>query len=191
MRTHAQATRHHPEIRRRSVRRTTLATLAGAVALAAFAPPASAALPCEDDARETRRADRIHAEAMSLLPQSGEAARVAGLLERAAELRTPCDVAAIEELRLAGRAWHSVGRVDRARQSMRRAAELAVWTGHVVAAAHAYLDEAALAAEQGDVPAARQALENADRLSVSPLLTADQRAGIRARIGSGGTVAGR
>lgn len=166
---------------------TTTFTLA--LAASAGAAPIAADPGCEPDRGDAATADRLHAEAVSLLPQAGEAARTARLLERAAELRPPCDVTATQELTWAARAYHSLGRTEKARSTMLRAAERAVWTGDVVAAAHAYLDAAALAIELAERDAAVDAVARAEVLSSSPLLTEVQRRHILSRIDGGTTVA--
>ncbi len=157
------------------------------VASAAAAPPAPPG--CEPDWDDVATADRLHSEAVELLPQAGEAARTARLLERAAELRPACDVKATQELTWAARAYHSLGRTEKARVTMLRAAERAVWTGDVVAAANAYLDAAALAVELADKVAAVDAVARAEVLTSSPLLTDGQRQQILARIDGGTTMA--
>lgn len=160
-----------------------------AFAASAVAAPTAPDPGCEPDWDEVATADQLHAEAVALLPKAGEAARTARLLERAAELRPACDVTATKELTWAARAYHSLGRTEKARTTMLRAAERAVWTGDVVAAAHAYLDAAALAIELAERDAAVAAVGRAEVLSASPLLSDGQRRQILRRIEVGTTVA--
>jgi len=137
---------------------------------------------CPDRPTDVVRAEAMYAEAHDLLRRSDDLEHAARLLERSAVLRPRCDGRVFDSLRMAARLYQYAGDMDQARATMLRAAEHGVWTGNVLAAAHAFVDAASLAAEDGDPLAANVAADRADLLSSSPLLSPVQRMYIRGRI---------
>ena len=132
--------------------------------------------------RDAVRGEELRTEAYRALEEEADAKRAAELLDASIALRPPCDARLFDDLRLSARLHHAVGEAEKARLTMLRAAEHAVETGHVVGAAHAYLDAATIAVERGLQAEAADAVRRADLLSTSPLLGARDRELIAQRI---------
>lgn len=131
---------------------------------------------------EAARGEKLRVRAFEAMEERGDAKEAAELLEASIALRPACDVELFDDLRLAARLHHAAGKLEKARLAMLRAAEHGVATGHVIGAAHAYLDAATIALERGLPAAASDAVRRADLLSTSPLLDRRDRDLIAQRI---------
>ena len=78
--------------------------------------------------------------------------------------------------------YHRVGNLSEASRTMYQAAEVAIRTRKMLAAAHAYLDYAALLNQLGDVQAAVEAARKAGAISNLPALADWARSTIRDRM---------
>lgn len=171
----------------------------GAAAVAAFtvlaaAPAAASPSPIPactvEDAEasppahetEAARGEKLRVRAFEAMEERGDAKEAAELLEASIALRPACDVELFDDLRLAARLHHAAGKLEKARLAMLRAAEHGMATGHVIGAAHAYLDAATIALERELPAAASEAVRRADLLSTSPLLDRRDRDLIAQRI---------
>lgn len=159
---------------------------AGAAAPAAPVDPGPATLAdpesCPSEFGPLALAQAREAQAGDAMREGDDLERAAELLEEAGTLRSRCDLRGFEDLRLAARLFGHAGRIGKARDVMLRAAEAAVWTGNVLAAAHAYVDAAVLAARSDRKEVARDAVARARALSASPLLAPRQRVSILNRL---------
>lgn len=171
-----------------------IGTTAAAAALFLWAPavqamPATEAGICtaEEVKRGNAEATEVQREALRFM-KDGKAEKAADRLLRAVELRADCDELMFDDLRLAARLYHAAGEVERARATMLRAAEHAVWTGDPGRAAHTYVDAALLAAERGLRAEADDAAGRAEMLARSPLLSTRERVAIVGRIQRGDSV---
>lgn len=151
-----------------------------------------AALDCRA-AEEVVRAERargLREEAMRLMEARSEWGRAAFRFERAAQASPACDRAAVYAWRMAARLYHHAAKPEASRLAFLGAAARARAVGDLVAAAHALLDAAVIAVDQGDQPAARRAVLAADTLSRSPGIPVEGRQSIRMRIVDLRTTAG-
>lgn len=107
---------------------------------------------------------------------------VARLLEESGDLGPPCAQRTVQSLLLAARLSHAVGELATSRRLLQRVARHAVARGDVGTAAHARLDAAHVALERGEVDGARDSVDRARMLALSPSLSARQRADLLRRI---------
>lgn len=143
------------------------------VATVSRATPPSAKL---DKARELR------AQAEALFSQPRQWRKAVRLLEQSAQLREATDPDGYMCLLYAGRIQAAIGDLQGARQNLEKAANQAMARGSIVEAAHAYIDAAFVAAEAKQGQAAQQLIQRASLLAESPLLSAEQKAGLTTRI---------
>ena len=161
---------------------------------AAFAPQPAVAVPLGTDCTEDKQwADVIGAEDMyrqgiEMLESGGPGAEVASLFEQSAALRVVCDRQVLSLLRMASWLYYRAGELTKARNTMLRAAHVAVRTERLLAAAHSYLDSAALSSELGETDAAVEAALKAQALAESPTMTELARSTIMDRMGLGQAV---
>jgi hypothetical protein len=111
-----------------------------------------------------------------------DAKRAAKLHLRAAELRGEEHADSYSCLWSAANLFYAAGSPSKAGEVMERAATQAATRGDVVNAANAYLDASFLASERQQPGKAVELARRADALTTSPLLSATQRATLRARI---------
>ena len=138
--------------------------------------PASAVNP--NPRVDNERAVELYDRAVALLDSRHRWAEAASLLRRSAGSRAEADPAASQTMRFAGRVYAQAGEFGKSREAFTKAAELALARGSLVEAAHAYIDAAHAAAEQGEGDRAHALAEKAQRISTSPLLPADERLSI-------------
>lgn len=139
-----------------------------------FELPAIEASALRDDAH-------VRAEALYGVPGRWSDA---GELHEAAARRLPDnDAAQYFGFRQAAILYAHADAPARARRAMEKAASVAEATGDVVVAAHAWVDAAFLAIEEGYPGKRRELVRNAGRLAQSELLSDEQRREILQRIG--------
>lgn len=152
----------------------------------AFPLQAQAASPakCSDEAVWTDivGAERVYWEAIKTLDLGEDVERAALLFAQSASLRVLCDPQVFPLLRMSGLLYHRAGNLKEAQRTMYRAAEVAARTGQLLAAAHAYLDYAALSIKLGDTQAAMDAATKAELISRLPALSDWERSTIRDRM---------
>ena len=127
-------------------------------------------------------AERLRAEAFRLFEDRGSWAQAARLLERSGDLRSEGDPARIQAFLVAGRIYTHTGSAMAAQRSFEKAAYSAARIGAITEAAGAYLDAALVAAQREDRAKARQLVENAALLAMSPHLEAVEAQAILRRI---------
>jgi len=168
--------------------RTTKWTMAFAtVAAFAAAVPATAmqfgseAMVYEPTPNPDRaRALRMQAEELYSQPKHWK--KAARLLEQSAQLREANDPDTYTCLMYAGRLRAAVNDLTNARIDLEKAATNALSRGSIIEAAHAFIDAAHVASASQDVEAARGFVKRASLLAESPLLSAEQKNVIEARL---------
>ena len=155
----------------------------GQIRLAAFAD-------CTEDKQwaDVVGAEDVYREAIEVLEAGGPGAEAAALFEQSAALRVVCDRQVLSLLRMASWLYSRAGEIGKARNAMLRAAYVGVRTNRLLAAAHAYLDAAALSGELGETDAAMEAALKAQALAESPMLNDLARSTIMDRMGFGRAV---
>ena len=145
---------------------------------------AAAAFKCSDEAVWTDivGAERLYWEAIKTLHRGEEGEKAALLFGQSASLRVLCDPQVLPLLRMSALLYHRAGNLKEAQRTMYRAAEAGARTGQLLAAAHAYLDYAALSGELGDMQAAMDAATKAKLISRLPALSDWARSTIRDRM---------
>ena len=167
--------------RRRSISKQRIRTvLLGAMALSLALP---AAIRADDSpGPDQERARLLRARAEALFDQPNEWRHAARLLQASAELRTPDDPEAYDCLLYAGRIRATMGDFDTAAGLLGKAAEHALARGAVTDAAQAYVDAAFSARGAMNGTAAAQLPEQAQLLTGSPMLSAQRKGMLLARI---------
>ena len=127
----------------------------------------------------------LEAKARTLFSSPARYGEAVRLFVEAADQREIGDPQRVKNLSMASRLTYYSGDTSDALDLMQRAANEAMATGDVLAAAHSYMDGAFLAQEIGQVGVAAELMKKAERLSFSPLIAARDRDGIRARIPAG------
>src|SRR5688572_21709400 len=135
-----------------------------------------------DAQKTTVPANQLRASAEALYSQPKKAREAASLHEREATARAESDPLVVDALQRAAQLHAFAGDRVRARTVMRRAAEHALRQGDVLKSAHAYLDAAFFALEDGDVGRAFGLAKQADLLALSPLISTADRLAIVRRI---------
>src|ERR671923_221091 len=128
------------------------------------------------------RARTLHAQAEELYSQPKQWKKAARLLEQSAQLREVNDPDIYTCLMYAGRLRAATNDLPNAREDLENAAAHALSRGAVMEAAHALIDAAHVASSAKDIPAARELVRRASMLAESPLLSAEQKAEINARL---------
>lgn len=159
-----------------------VALLAGAAPMAAAQDGAVAALTVTSPPTKADRAAQLRQEAEALYSQPKQWKKAVRLLEESASLREPSDPQGFECLQYAGRIRVALGDMRGARQTLEKAADLALARGAVDDAAHAYIDAAHTAAKLHDREGARALVDKATLLAESPLLTDTQRRFLHSRL---------
>jgi hypothetical protein len=131
--------------------------------------------------RRNAEADALESQATGLLRRAGGWREAAQLQRRAAELRGE-DPRAIDSFVRAAWMYSGAGRSGSARQMMERAAEQAIARGDLERAVSALTDAAIIAAESEREDLVPGLVRRSRRLLESPLLHADQRARLLARV---------
>jgi tetratricopeptide (TPR) repeat protein len=161
-------------------------TIAGAALVAAAmsvaAADANAQTRFASNDGNVAEAARLEAKAATLYHAPKRFNEAARLHERAAELRPVGDAQQIENLRQAARLYHYAGNDAKARETMHRAADTALATGHVVAAASTYLDAAFLYRRAGMTEQMNELIRKARLLTNSPALSSQERESILVRL---------
>jgi Flp pilus assembly protein TadD len=127
----------------------------------------------------------LEAQARSLFSTPTRYAEAVRLFVRAADLREIGDPQRVKNLSMASRLTYYRGDTSDALDLMQRAANEAMSTGDVLAAAHGFMDGAYLAQEIGQIGLATQLMKKAEKLSFSPLIAQTDREEIRARVAKG------
>lgn len=127
----------------------------------------------------------LEAQARSLFSSPARYDEAVRLFVKAAGLRDIGDPQRVKDLSMASRLAYYRGETGEALDLMRRAADEAMSTGDVLAAAHGFMDSAYLAHEIGQTGVAAELMKKAEKLSYSPLIAQADREEIRARIASG------
>lgn len=156
--------------------------------LAAFVAAASATGLSAQTADEVpvQQIEQLEAEAEGYLEQVGKWDRAASLFRRAAELRSPADPAAVEDLLRAARLSFYDGRALQSVRDFETAGQRALDRGDVLVAANAFADAAWVAGNEGRGQRAHGLLARAQLLSNSPLIREDDRSQLRTRWGVAG-----
>ena len=163
---------------------------AAAVAVLAVAAPVSAD---QDHERSTvaaittpptkpDRAAELRRQAEALFSQPKQWRKAIRLLEKSAALRDANDPEGYMCLLYAGRIRAAIGDTEGARAVLEKAADQALARGSVVEAVTAFIDAAHAAVALRDVAGARDLLAKATLLAESPLLSAQDRSFIQARL---------
>ena len=129
-------------------------------------------------------ADELHLEAVALYESPERWAEAARLHEEAAKKLLANDARAFAAYDRAARLFFYAGEYEDARRNMERAANVAVATGDVVTAAHAYIDAAFITLWEGRSGKQGDLTRRAERLSLSDLVDAAERDAILGRISS-------
>jgi hypothetical protein len=116
-------------------------------------------------------AERLYWEAIRALDRADEAEKAALLFGQSASLRVRCDPQVLPLIRMSALLHQRTGNLKEAQRTMYRVAEFAARTGQLLAAAHAYLDYAALSNELGETQAAVDAATKAELISRLPALS--------------------
>jgi hypothetical protein len=150
----------------------------------------SAIADCTEDKQwaDVIGAEDVYREAIEVLEAGGPGAEAAALFEQSAALRVVCDRQVLSLLRMASWLYYRAGELGKARNTMLRAAHVGVRTDRLLAAAHSYLDSAALSSELGETDAAVEAALKAQALAESPAMTELARSTIMDRMGLGRAV---
>lgn len=127
----------------------------------------------------------LEAQARSLFSTPARYSEAVRLFVKAADLREIGDPQRVKNLTMASRLTYYRGDAANALDLMQRAANEAMSTGDVLAAAHGYMDSAYLAQEIGQQGVAAELMKKAEKLSYSPLIAQDDREQIRSRIAKG------
>jgi hypothetical protein len=146
-------------------------------ALAAVPAPAAAQQHVYDIARAQELEQRAHGH----FSEPHNYAQAARMMRESARLRSPADLRALDNLQLAARLFHHAGRIDDARATFHECALRATAIGEVEKAAHAYLDAALAAIQEGNAEALDYMLA-AQSLAISTHLTDKERAAILSRV---------
>lgn len=133
-------------------------------------------------AERTRQALKLEAEARTLHDRRDKWGKAAQLYRDASKLREPGDTLAVRDRVWAGRLSFYTGSERQAYQDLLDAAQLALETGHVIAAAHAFLDASWVANRMGWDSEARDLADRARRLSLSPLLASAEKSRVLGRL---------
>ncbi len=129
-------------------------------------------------------AEQVEKKAIALYAYPERAEEAAQLQRQAAGLRAPDDPKAVTSLVMSARLFSYAHRLPTACRIMEAAAERALGMGDVVKAAQAYVDAAFIAQEQGHGTQVTKLAKKAVFLTASPLLRAEEKAAIVARIQS-------
>lgn len=167
-----------------------LPAAAQTVAARPVAPPPAIDRPSDDasvcpapgDLLHAERARALYEEGLALMEVRSDWGRAAFRFERAAQASPPCDARAVDAWMMAARLYHHAGKPEASRLAFLGAADRGRAAGELARAAHALLDAAVIAVDQGDQEAARQAVLEADELSRSPRIPVRERLTIRSRI---------
>jgi len=137
------------------------------------------------DPIDLARALELEARAWSLRDRMDRRSAAARLLREAADLRPAEDPERVRNLREASSMNFHAGHLAQAATDAGDAAKAALRQGDVLQAAHAYLDAAWMAAEDGRTARALAFVEEAMLLTASPLLGDEDRERILVRIRTG------
>ncbi len=127
-------------------------------------------------------ADELHLEAVALYETPERWTEAARLHEQAAGELAPKDARAFAAYDRAARLYFYAGDYADARRNMERAANVAVATGDVVTAAHAYIDAAFITLWEGRSGKEGELTRRAELLSGSDLVGGAERDEILVRI---------
>ena len=163
--------------------------IAGLVALIGIPAQAQTSFTRGQPAAGAATPEQIEQKAVALYAHPERAEEAGQLQRQAAKLRAPDDPKGVTSLVMAARLFSYAHCLPAARQTMEAAAERALAMGDVVKAAQAYVDAAFIAQEQGSGTQVNRLAKKAVLLTASPLLRADERAGIINRIHSSAQLA--
>jgi hypothetical protein len=163
---------------------------AAAVAVLVVAAPAVAdqdyerntAVAISTPPTKAEKAAELKREAEALFSQPKQWRKAIRLLERSASLRDANDPEGYMCLLYAGRIRAAIGDTEGARTVLEKAAGQALARGSVVEAVTAYIDAAHAAVAARDAAGARELVAKATLLAESPLLSAQDRSFIQARL---------
>ena len=163
------------------MRATRLLVLTALLAIAGLPSPAPAQqhLPT---LVASAKADSFHAVGVTRAATTHRWRDAARLHRESARLRDLADAQAVRCFKTAGHLSYAANDPTGARNDMKRAAARALQRGDLEQAAHAYVDVAWLAQQQGKPGEVRRFGTQAEVLAASPLLNPTERAGILKRI---------
>lgn len=127
----------------------------------------------------------LEAEARALFATPARYTEAVRLFIKAADLREIGDQQRVKNFAMASRLTYYRGDINGALSLMQRAANEALSTGDVLAAAHGFMDSAYLAQEAGEAGVAGEMIKKAERLTYSPLLAQKDKEELRNRISAG------
>lgn len=151
--------------------------IAGLVALVGIPARAQTSF-ARGQATTPATAEQVERKAIALYANPDRAEEAAQLQRQAASLRAPEDPKGVTSLVMAARLFSYAHHLPAACRTMEAAGDRALAMGDVVKAAQAYVDAAFIAQEQGSGTQVKRLAKKAVLLTVSPLLRADERAGI-------------
>ncbi|MGH7503826.1 MAG: hypothetical protein ACREL7_19025 [Longimicrobiales bacterium] len=126
--------------------------------------------------------ESLEQEAEALFSSPKKYGKAVKLYVKAADLREPGDPKRVTDLVMASRLSFYAGNEVRGLELMERAADEALAAGDVVRSANAYIDASFLAREAGNMEAVLELVAKARLLTASPLIAANDRQAILARI---------
>lgn len=135
-----------------------------------------------DRARIAARADSLHTEALRMQQEGGRLLDAARLYKEEAKLRLRDDPSAVDNLLLASQLLFVANRPLEARRTLEDAGDRALGAGDVPRAALAFIEAAFIADKEGNKAETQRLGHRAEMLSVSELLTDQQRQEILRRI---------
>ena len=164
----------------------TAAALLGAVAFPMSASAQTSLLPIKITERQSRAAELDRTAASYEDHDWSKIRTAAKLREQAADLRDDSDLLKSASLYWAARDHYYSENPSRARDLMVQAAQHALETGDVIAAANAFTDAAYISSDLRDVENTKTYAMKARLLASSPMLTQAQKADVLTRLALGG-----
>jgi hypothetical protein len=159
-----------------------MAVLTAISAVPALAVQGSGDVDVAVPSPDTEKAQQLQEQAEALFSQPKQWKKAVRLLEQSADLRGADDAGAYDCLLYAGRIRAAIGDFGGARSSLEKAAEHAMARGAIIDAANAYIDAAHAAVAGKDARGAQQLVDRAALLTDSPMLSAQQKTVLKARL---------
>jgi hypothetical protein len=164
----------------------TVAAMIGAVAFPMAASAQTSLLPIKITERQSRAAELDRTAATYEDHDWSKIREAARLREQAADLRDDSDLLKSASLYWAARDHYYSENTSRARDLMVQAAQHALETGDVIAAANAFTDAAYISSDLKDVASTKLYAMKARLLASSPMLTQVQKSDVLTRLALGG-----
>lgn len=156
----------------------------GAVLAATALTFGGGALSAQQSDRDDTKGEALEQEAEALRGTMTEWKRAASLYREAGGVRDVSDPKAVDNYMEAARLSYYRGNEGQAVRDFESAGDRALMTGDIVRAAKAFADAAWVAADAGDGAKALAFHERAELLSLSPLLSREDRGAIKERLAS-------